>query len=402
MDSSNEYADVCIIGASIAGNYLAYLLSNSNLKIVVIEEHDEVGLPFQCAGIISKKLSTLIDLPQETILNRVKFARLVAPSGNSVRLSGDEEPYIVDRVALDKLFYEKIKNVQNVKYFFGERFKTFERVQKSVRGVNLKIKTSKRVIESKILIGCDGPLSTVGKQLGITNDIIYGTQVRINARFDMDEAQLLFYPQIKNLFAWIVPEGKNIFRIGLAASKNPLKILKRILNNFNLDIKNAISRQGGIIPIGAMNKIAFKNILLLGDSACHVKATTGGGVVMLLICAKFAANCIINSFLNNNFSKYFAIKHYQKPCLKAIGRQLKLHFIIRTILNYFSYRDYENFFTILNTNNVVNSISLYGDMDFPKKVIFKLIKDRNVLKFLLGFVRRHPNLLLKILKILIK
>ncbi len=401
MDSSIEYADVCIIGASIAGNYLAYLLSKSGLKIVVIEEHEGVGLPFQCAGIISKKLSTLIELPQEIVLNRVKIARLVAPSGNYVQVSGDEEPFIVDRITLDKLFYEKIENNPNVQYYFKERFKTFQRIRKPKRSA-LRIETSRRTIESKLLVGCDGPLSTVGKRLGVINDLIYAAQVRIKAQFETNEVQLLFYPQIKNLFAWVVPEGKETFRIGLAASKHPLPLLKRVLNNFNLDFKDAIDQQGGLIPIGTMNRIAFKNVLLLGDSACHVKATTGGGIVMLLICAKYAANCIKKSFIDDKFSKRYTRKYYQKPCRKAIGRQLKIHFLIRILLNYFSNQDYEDFFSILKTNNVLKSISLYGDMDFPKKVIIKLVKDRNVLKFLLSFFKRHPRLIVKALKTLVK
>ena len=62
MDQNFEEFDLAIIGASLAGNYLCYLLSNTNLKIMVIEEHKEVGLPFQCAGIVSQKLSKLIEL----------------------------------------------------------------------------------------------------------------------------------------------------------------------------------------------------------------------------------------------------------------------------------------------------------------------------------------------------
>ena len=38
-----------------------------------------------------------------------------------------------------------------------------------------------------------------------------------------------------------------------------------------------------------MNNVAFDNIMLIGDAAGQVKATTGGGVVMLLTAAKYAA-----------------------------------------------------------------------------------------------------------------
>ncbi len=62
MDQNIERFDVAIIGASISGNFLSYLLSKSNLTIAIIEEHNEIGLSFQCAGIFSKKLNQIIDL----------------------------------------------------------------------------------------------------------------------------------------------------------------------------------------------------------------------------------------------------------------------------------------------------------------------------------------------------
>ena len=54
MERNIENFDVCIVGASIAGNYLCHLLSNTDLKIAVIEEHKEIGLPLQCAGMFWK------------------------------------------------------------------------------------------------------------------------------------------------------------------------------------------------------------------------------------------------------------------------------------------------------------------------------------------------------------
>jgi len=114
MDQNIEKCDLVIIGASIAGNYLCYLLSNTNLKIAVIEEHKKIGLPLQCAGIVSQKLSKIIQLPKEVVLNRVKAAKIVAPQGTFIKISSTEEPYIIDRVALDRFFYEKVKIKENI------------------------------------------------------------------------------------------------------------------------------------------------------------------------------------------------------------------------------------------------------------------------------------------------
>ena len=172
MDQNIEKCDLIIIGASIAGNYLCYLLSKTNLKIVVIEEHEKIGLPFQCAGIVSQKLSKLVELPEEIILNRVSIAKLVAPSGKAIKLSGNEIPFIIDRVALDRLFYEKTRNRENIKYFLAEKFKSFQYI-KDKANKTLLVETSKRKFKARILIGCDGPLSSVGNIVGIKNNVIY-------------------------------------------------------------------------------------------------------------------------------------------------------------------------------------------------------------------------------------
>jgi len=222
MDNNIEIADICIIGGSLAGNYLSYLLSNSNLKILVIEEHKEIGFPFQCAGIVSQKLKKLIDLKENIILNRVKVAKIFSPSGGFVNLSGNEQPYIIDRISLDKSFYYKLKSNNKIRYYLEEKFLSFKYIIESNEKIVL-IKTNKRKIKAKMLIGCDGPLSSVAKQLGIRNELLYATQIRIKANFDQNEAVMMFDPRWKELFGWIVPEGNHIFRIGLASSKNIAK-----------------------------------------------------------------------------------------------------------------------------------------------------------------------------------
>ena len=398
QERSYDRYDVCIVGASIAGNYLTYLLSKSNLKIVVLEDHKEIGLPFQCAGIISQKLGKLIDLPKEIVLNRVNTAKIVGPSGNFIKLTGNEHPYVIDRIKLDRLFYDKVKDNPNVAYYLAERYKSYEyRIDDGKK--NLLIETSKRKIIAKMLIGCDGPLSLVGKQLNVKNDVIFASQIRVKANFFNHEAAMYFNRQWKQLFGWIVPEGNQIYRIGIASAKNVNINFKCFLNDLSVDMKDKLDQQGGIIPYGVMNKLAFENVLLLGDAAGQVKATTGGGIVMLLTAAKYASNCIHRCFEDENFSKRIIQKYYEHPCSQAIGRELKLHFIIRLILENFATKDFEIFFKIIKENKIEYLITFYGDMDFPKTLVFKLLRNRTVLGFMFKFFIKNPVLIFKILKL---
>lgn len=402
MDSNIENYDVCIIGGSIAGNYLCYLLSKTKLRIAVIEEHKEIGLPVQCAGIVSQKLSKLINLPQEIVLNRVDKVKLVAPSGKFIRLSGNERPYIIDRAALDNKFFEKVKYNPNITYYLEERFKSFKyRNLIHEKKQILLVETSKRRITAKILVGCDGPLSSVAKLMGIKNNKLYATQIRIQNTFRDDEVAMYFDPRWNELFGWIIPEGaNNICRIGLASAKNVARKFRIFLKKLKINFSKAIEHQGGIIPYGLLNKSTFDNVLLLGDSACQVKATTGGGIIMLLICAKYAANCIIKCFKMENFSSSFIRRFYQRPCRFTVGKQLKIHYLIRKVLELFTNHDYEKLFQMIKNSEIEHLISIYGDMDFPKGLLIKLLKNPSFISFFIKFLIKKPSILVRFLKIL--
>jgi geranylgeranyl reductase family protein len=399
MDRNFASCDVCIIGGSIAGNYLCYLLSKTNLKVIVIEEHKEIGIPLQCAGIVSQKLSKLINIPNDLILNRVNTAKIISPSGEFLKLSGKENPYVIDRIGLDVLFYNRIKKSQNISYFLGERFKSFKYI-KDNHQKQVFIKTSKRNITAKMLIGCDGPLTLVGKSLGVKNKILYAMQIRIKNHFNENEAVMFFNSRWKSLFGWIVPEGKMIYRIGIASSKNIAENFRLFLKILNLDQEQKVDQQGGLIPYGVMNKVAFNNVLLLGDAAGQVKATTGGGIIMLLTAAKYAAFCIKKCFQDKDYSFKKTKKYYQNPCKRTIGRELKIHFLIRTFLEKMSSKDFKKIFQIIKSSNIENLISIYGDMDFPKALIFKIIKNPIFISFLIKLILKNPKILLIIIMLI--
>jgi flavin-dependent dehydrogenase len=252
-----------------------------------------------------------------------------------------------------------------------------------------------------MLIGCDGPLSRVSKLIGLNNEVIYASQVRIKANFNQNEAVMWFDPKWKELFGWIVPEGNQIYRIGLGSSKNVSKNFRVFLKKLDLVFDDKLDQQGGIIPYGIMKKLAFDNILLLGDAAGQVKATTGGGIIMLLTAAKYAAFCIKTCFKNNNFSKKYIKKLYEIPCKSTIGKQLKIHFIIRLFFEIFSNEDYNTLFQIVKTNEIEKIVTLHGDMDFPREMVIKLLKNSMFLKFIIRIIKKNPFILIKILKIIV-
>ncbi len=163
-----------------------------------------------------------------------------------------------------------------------------------------------------------------------------------------------------------------------------------------------IYRQGGALPFGYPKRFAFKNAVLLGDSACMVKATTGGGIVMLISAAKILTPVISKSINNNDFSQRFFRKNYEKPTKRSIGIELRLHFLIRLILMELKSEDFNHFFNMyLNSRDLQDIVENYADMDFPLKLVKKLLFNREFMTYALHLIIRNLHILPKIIKILI-
>ena len=57
--------DVVIIGAGPVGGRLATELSKRGVSTLMIEEHAEIGRPFQCAGLVNPPAMQMVDLRKQ-------------------------------------------------------------------------------------------------------------------------------------------------------------------------------------------------------------------------------------------------------------------------------------------------------------------------------------------------
>ncbi len=390
--------DVCIIGGSIAGNYLACLLAEQNVDCIVVEEHTELGKPFQCAGILSQKILTLLKFPEDIILNRVHVAEIVAPNMASIQMSGLESPVIIDRVRFDAYFGEKAQQL-GVKYYLGEKYLNHWAISQD----HLLIKTTKRKIKAHIIVGADGPFSKVGARFNQKIQVIPAVQARFHMDYPHDQTSMYFDPRWKELFGYIVPEKEgNICRVGLATKNHPNDAFRKFLQKLKLSSSAQVDRQGGALPVGNLAHMAFQNTVLLGDSACMVKATTGGGIVMLVSAAKILAPVILSALSQHDYSRVFFYRHYERQVKKSLGRDLKLHYIIRILLEALAPHEFNYFFHLYQTTSLQAIIHEFADMDFPLKLIKKLLRERTFIRYLLYLGVKYIKILPKMVRIFFK
>jgi len=114
-------------------------------------------------------------------------------------------------------------------------------------------------------------------------------------------------------------------------------------------------------------------MLLVGDAAAQVKPTSGGGIYTGLLCAKYCSSVAIEALNKNDFS-ISMLKNYHKKWSAGIGRELNLGMKLRSIFKKLNDRQLDKYIKRFQNPIIIDTISKYGDIDYPSKLIKPLLE----------------------------
>ena len=358
---------ISIIGAGPAGSYLAYLLAKKGKEVALIEEHEKIGSPVQCTGIVTASIEKFVKLPNDVIANRC--SKVIVVSKNS-RMEAKTEEIVMWRNKFDEFLAYKAQD-EGVKILASHQFIGFNG-KNSIRIKN-KSNNETKVLEADSIVGADGPSSAVAKAagLGATKKFYIGMQAKVKLKTDLGAFETYFSNEdFPYFFGWVVPESEDTVRLGLGSFSNAKEHFYRFLEK-RAGSKEVLCWESGIFPLYDPSKVIQKdNVYLIGDAAAQVKATTGGGIIPSLKAAEILCNCIVNK------------KDYNKEFKKRkAGKELLLHLKIRNILNKFSDKDYGYLLGLMNQDRIKKTLKKY-DRDQPIPLVLSLLsKEPRFLKF---------------------
>lgn len=375
--------DVAIIGGGPIGSTLAYRIAKEGYNVCILEKKKKIGIPLQCAGIVSKKLRNFNEIPEELILNKATGAYLHSTNHILTVKKDEQEAFIIDRVGYDQ-FLAKRAIDEGVKIFYLYKAQ-YINCEKGI----IRCQNNQKIV-ARVIVGADGSKSFVSNLLNKNFNYFNASQYLVetgnigNEYFDKESSfvDVFTISEILPGFLWCIPTSKNNYRIGLFSNNN-YKDQKKILNNFlerdnRFKNCNILEKYNGKIPIFDKNKkLSNKRVILIGDAASQLKPTTGGGLIMGFDTCDIAKESIVK-FLSNNedddIKNIAILKEYEKNFKKKYSKELSYQKKIQQTLKFLSNDDLNFMFTKLKEKNAEKLISEYGDMDKQSVLVKEFIK----------------------------
>ncbi len=288
--------DLVVVGASFAGLACARAAARAGLRVLVLEKKQSAGARLHTTGVIVKDAVDEVPWLQEVppaLVRRIDGVRLYAPNLRHLDLHAPGYYFwATDAPALLDWMVDSVRaagaEVRLETLFTGTRYVAGTR--------SWKIPLAQgEVVESRYLVGADGPLSRVAKALGLSQNraFLFGFEREYaDAEMDRDFLHCFIDTRLaRGYIAWAVP-GVNAVQVGLARRVKPGAGHGRLQLDALLDkvsgqvrpLGPARSVRAGMIPCGGLlPRVACPGAMLVGDAAGMVSPATAGGIHTALL-----------------------------------------------------------------------------------------------------------------------
>ena len=285
--------DVVVVGAGPAGSLAARFAAAGGARTLLVDQREELGVPVQCGEFVPspEELKDLLpcgdvideafDVPAETVLRATETMACIAPSGRRYRfpLRG----YSVSRSRFDQLLARRaVAAGAELRHPAGVT-RVRDDVVEFARG---------DPVRGKVVVGADGPLSTVGRSVGFRVPRTLFKMITATARGRFPPEIDLFFGRVApGGYAWMIPKDGEA-NVGLGVTRLPPGTsLSGLLDRF-LDREHygkAEDRTRWWVPVGPPPDSAVRGrALFAGDAANLVMATNGGGIPTAMISGRDA------------------------------------------------------------------------------------------------------------------
>ncbi len=312
--------DVLVVGAGPAGSTVGKIVAETGADVVLIDRRKEVGTPVQCGEYLPWQVARKTEIEDGIASQNIICMHTHMPDGDVVET--ESNGYIINRNRFDQ-FLAKKAVTSGAELLMETEAVAFQKN-------NVKAVQDKKEIKiiTKIIVGADGPKSTVGRWIHATNkELVHAMQHVMPLTEEMRSTEIYFRGYIPMGYGWVFPKGK-VANVGVGVDPKLGITPKTALTQFIDELtkkdvieKDILGSTGGLIPAnGLLPKIHQENIVLVGDAAGQCHPITGAGVPNAIMCGELAGQVVSEAVASNDLEK---LSEYPEECVELIGDTLK-------------------------------------------------------------------------------
>lgn len=341
---NNKY-DIIIVGAGPAGSAAALTAAEQGASVLLLEEHEKIGVPVQCAEALPRStIKDYLDIKPEWICQSISGSIVRAPDGDEFKIEYPHVGWILDRTQFDPGLAQMAKDK-------GATVKTRAKaIGIQDNAVIVREDHTQKIYTFKFLIGADGIASRVGRWMGIDTRLgphrieVCAAYILDGINVDQQYARLIFgHEYAPGGYAWIFPKSRTSANVGLgiAPPKTKKKAYALLKKWVRKEFPDAVVKEKifGGVPARILERFSGKNFYLVGDAARFTDPLSGAGIANGVKSGVIAAR---NAVLRLHGKKDTYIKEIQHEILHEIA----LHFRIRSLYMKLSDEEYGEVFKI--------------------------------------------------------
>ncbi len=387
--------DVVVAGAGPAGSKAALDLAQAGVRVLLLEEHREIGTPLHCSGLVTRRTLETAGIGEWIIRHTITGSLVYSGDGLKLRLGNHQErALVIDRIGFDRWLAYQAQE-QGVDLWLGTRLETIDYQANGV-ALGLHTQAGRKQVTAALLIGADGAGSRVARFLGkhSNSDRIcaLGGVIALPHQADCSYVRVFVGEDIApEWFGWMIPTGDGRARIGIGAGVSSglsqKRLLQQLFERFPQEFQGAriLELTGGTIPLYQPIAPYGERIMLVGDAARHVKPVSGGGIRTALLGAVQSAQTAVEALGAGDFSAQF-LQRYADRCRQVMGEEFDQAHQFRKLALRLSESQRQRLLRLLAHPVFTRMLNSNGDIDFPGRMFSAFLRQKNLRSLLFSLL----------------
>jgi len=328
--------DVVVVGGGPAGLIAARELAAAGFDVRVLEEHEVIGAPVHCTGVLGLDAFDELNLSRRAIVGAADAARFVSPNGTTVVIDAERvRAAVVDRGIFDRDLADSAVDAGAVLHT-GVRVAS---VTGGPQSVTIRtVEAASGTIEARAAILACGASYRFNRALGLGVPSVLVHSAQLEVPFPpLDQLQVHFGRKIApGGFAWIVPfarEGTTFARVGLLCERDAGARFKVFADSIRAACGLSEpwpAPRLRVLPLGPVPRTWTDRILAVGDAAGLVKPTTGGGIYYGLLTGHLAAGVLVEALAEDRLGAR-RLREYERRWRARLGPEIRAGLAFRAV-----------------------------------------------------------------------